>query len=100
MMQRLIGCVFTTWAPGNSGIALYVANRESHFYPWAKNPSSSASGEFQHLATYWPGRAAAYLNRGWFGKGAWPASVWDPRAQAIVTARMVGPEGNWSPWSM
>lgn len=99
MMQRLIGCVFTNFAPGNSGIALYVANRESSFYPWAKNPSSSASGLFQHLASYWPGRAAAYLERGWFGKGAWPASVFDPRANAIAAAKMVAASG-WGPWSM
>jgi hypothetical protein len=100
MMMRLIVCVFAVFAPGQSAYALAIADRESSFYPWAKNPYSSASGIMQHLATYWPGRAAAYLHRGWFGKGAWPASVWDPRAQAIVTARMVGPEGDWSPWSM
>jgi len=99
MMQRLVVCVFGTFAPGESVMALYVADRESHFYPWALNSSSGASGLFQHLASYWPGRAAAYLQRAWFGKGAWPASAFDPRAAAIVTAKMVAQSG-WGPWSM
>ncbi len=97
MMQRLIGCVFTEFAPGNSGIALYVADRESSFYPWAANPSG-CEGLFQHQIRYWPGRAAAYLKRGWFGKGSWPASVYDPRANAIAAAKMVAASG-WGPWS-
>jgi hypothetical protein len=98
MMMRLIVCVFAVFAPGQSAYALAIADRESSFYIWAKNPSSSASGLFQHLATYWPSRSTL-LNRGWFGKGAWPASVFDPRANAIVTALMVGSEGNWGPWA-
>jgi hypothetical protein len=98
MMQRLIVCVFAVFAPGQSAYALAIADRESSFYPYAKNPASSASGLFQHLATYWPSRSTL-LNRGWFGKGAWPASVFDPRANAIVTAIMVR-NGGWGPWSM
>jgi hypothetical protein len=97
MMMRLIVCVFAVFAPGQSAYALAIADRESGFYPWAKNPYSSASGVFQHLASYWPGRAAS-LNRGWFGKGAWPASVFDPRANAIAAAIMVRNSG-WGAWS-
>jgi len=100
MTQRLITCIFALLAPGQSVTALMVADRESNFYEWAFNASSGASGLFQHLASYWPGRAAAYLKRGWFGKGTWPLGPFDPRANAIVTAMMVGPEGDWSPWSM
>jgi len=99
MTQRLISCVFTLLAPGQSVMALMVADRESHYRPWALNPSSGASGLFQHIASYWPGRAAV-LNRGWFGKGTWPLSPFDARANAMATAMMVGPGGDWSPWSM
>jgi hypothetical protein len=98
MMRRLIGCVFTTFAPGNSGIALYVADRESSFYPWALNPSSGTAGLFQHIT--WTGRALAYLQRGWFGKGAWLPTAFDPRANAIVSAKIVHECGCWTPWSM
>jgi len=96
-IKRLISCVFALLAPGQSVTALIVADRESHYRPWAYNPSG-ASGLFQHIASYWPGRAAA-LNRGWFGKGTWPLSPFDPRANAMVTAIMTR-NGDWSPWSM
>lgn len=102
MMKRLIVCVFGVWAPGQSVTALYVANRESHYYPWAQNPSSLCSGMFQHNLSAWPGRAHLFLWRGWFGR--WPVSWADPRANAIVAARMVNgdfdyPPG-WAPWGM
>jgi len=96
MMQRLIVCVFAVLAPGQSAYALAIADRESSFWPWAYNPSG-ASGLFQHIASYWPARSTL-LNRGWFGKGAWPASVFDPRANAMVTAIMVR-DGGWGPWT-
>ena len=38
-------------------MALYVADRESEFRPKAYNGYSGASGIFQHLRRYWPGRA-------------------------------------------
>jgi hypothetical protein len=98
MMQRLIVCVFGVWAPGNSVKALYVMDRESSDYPWSVNSSSGCSGLFQMMLSYWPGRAKTYLWRGWFGPNAWPASVFDPRANAIVAARMVA-AGGWGPWS-
>jgi hypothetical protein len=101
MMMRLVVCVFAVFAPGQSAYALAIADRESGFYEWAYNPSSGASGLFQHLASMWPGRAASYLYRGWFGKGAWPPGPMDPRANAIVSARMVAdPDIGWAPWSM
>jgi hypothetical protein len=98
MMQRLIVCIFGVYAPGESIMALYVADRESSLYPWAKNPSSSASGLFQHLATYWSGRAAAYL-KPWQFAPWYDPSVFDPRANAICAAKMVAQSG-WGPWSM
>jgi hypothetical protein len=96
MMQRLIVCVFAVWAPGESAYALAIADRESNFYAWAWNTSSDCRGLFQHMGRYWASRAETYLFRGWFGK--WPVSAFDPRANAIVTARMVA-AGGWGPWS-
>lgn len=97
MIQRLIVCVFGVFAPGESVTALIIADRESSFYPWAAN-SSGALGLFQHMVGYWPGRAETYLFRGWFAPWMWPISPFDPRANAIVTARMVA-ESGWGPWS-
>jgi hypothetical protein len=95
MMQRLVICAFATWAPGEGVTALVVADRESGFYPYAVSPSGSYLGLFQHSAAYWPGRAAAYLRPAWFTHN--PAHWTDPRAQAIVSARMVA-AGGWGPW--
>jgi len=64
---------------------------ESGGNPTARNPSSSASGLFQQLARYWPGRAATY--------GMTGRSVFDPWANAVVSAGMVRDTGGWSHWS-
>lgn len=96
-MERLVTCVFDRYAPGNASHALYVADRESNFYPWAQNPSSLCSGLFQHILSAWPGRAATYLQQWMFARYAWPAAWSDPRANAIVAAKMVA-AGGWGPW--
>lgn len=105
-IKRLIVCVFARWAPGQSGVALYVADRESSFYPWAQNVSSLCSGLFQHILSAWPARAHSYLQRSmWARSTLWPDAahperlVFDPRANAIAAARMVAASG-WGPWSM
>lgn len=95
-MRRLIACVFTRFAPMQLGVALYVADRESSYYPWAHNPSG-CEGIYQHMSRYWAERARTYLWRGWFAPWSWPVSVYDPRASVIVTARMVA-AGGWGPW--
>jgi hypothetical protein len=69
---------------------LYVANRESDFEPRAYNSSTGASGVFQHLRRYWPGRADV------FGFGGW--SAFNARANIMVTMRMVHRMGDWSHW--
>ena len=71
--------------------AVRVARCESGLNPSAKNSSSSASGIFQQLATYWPGRAARW---GMAGR-----SVFDPYANAVVSAGMVAGDGGWRQWS-
>src|SRR4249920_576845 len=52
MMKRLVVCVFG-WFGVGAEHALYVADRESHFYPWAFNvggcDGSGCAGMFQHV---------------------------------------------------
>jgi hypothetical protein len=88
-VKQLISCAARHWSvPGGPAMALYVANRESHYQPRAYNPSGCA-GIYQHMLRYWPGRAAAYGFRGW--------SAFNARANIIVTMRMVHLAG-WGPW--
>lgn len=69
--------------------ALYVAYRESKYYPRAFNEWSCAKGIYQHLCRYWPTRADT------FGFDDW--SAFNARANIIVSMRMVKRYG-WSPW--
>lgn len=73
--------------------ALAVIWCESKGVPTAKNPSSSASGLFQHLARYWPERSAA--------AGIPGADIFDPTASTIVAAWLVldAPGGGWHHWT-
>lgn len=72
--------------------ALCIMAYESGGNPNAKNPRSSASGLFQHLARYWPDRSTA---AGW---GGW--SIWSPEANIAVAAwlQRTGGWGHWSPY--
>jgi len=69
--------------------ALRILECESHGDPNAKNPNSTASGLFQHLASLWDDRAAA---AGWEG-----ADVFDPFANVAVAAWLfeTGGPGHW-----
>lgn len=69
--------------------AMRVMACESGGNPSAKNPRSSASGLFQHLARYWPSRSA---KAGWAG-----ASIWDPTANVAVAA-WLWRTGGWGHW--
>lgn len=69
--------------------ALRILACESHGDPQAKNPNSSASGLFQHLARLWPQRAAA---AGWEN-----ADVFDPFANIAVAAWLLD-NGGTSHW--
>ena len=70
--------------------ALRVMLCESGGNPRSYNPSSGASGLFQQLARYWPGRAAAY---GFAG-----ASPFDGYANASVSLGMIRDTGGYSHW--
>ena len=68
------------------GQALYIAWRESRFDPWAKNPSSSASGLFQFLTSTWA--HTPYAGR----------SIWSPKWNALAYAWAVS-RGYLSWWA-
>ena len=76
--------------PRHVDLALRVIRCESRGNPTAKNPTSSASGLFQHLGSLWDGRAA---KAGWEG-----ADVFDPVANVAVAAWLVYEGGGWSHW--
>lgn len=88
-VKRLIICAEHRWSvPGGAAKALAIADRESHYYPHAYNPSG-AEGIYQHMKSLWPDRAFTYGFKGW--------SAFDARANIIVTMRMVH-RGGWGPW--
>jgi hypothetical protein len=71
--------------------AMRVMACESGGNPYAKNPTSSASGLFQHLARLWDGRSSA---AGWGG-----ADIFDGEANIAVAAWLVyegGGKGHWN----
>jgi len=87
-VKQLIRCAAHHFGV-NADKALDIARRESRFNPDAYNRSSCAKGIFQHLCTYWPGRAYNYGFKGW--------SAFNARANVIVTMKMVRRCG-WAPW--
>lgn len=77
------------FSPADVPWAMRVMACESGGDHLAKNPRSSASGLFQHLARYWDDRSA---KAGWAG-----ASIWDPEANIAVAAWLyyTGGPGHW-----
>lgn len=71
--------------------ALEIVNCESGGDPFAKNPTSTASGLFQHLASMWEERSRL---AGWAG-----ADVFDPVANVAVAAWLTYERGGWSHWN-
>ena len=71
--------------------ALRVIRCESGGDPDAKNPRSTASGLFQHLASLWDERS---VRAGWAGAG-----VFNPEANIAVAAWLVYEGGGWGHWN-
>ena len=92
-----VKAAFRRIAPGHVSTALRVADCESGFNEYAYNSSSGASGVFQHLAHYWPGRTTLPRSTGPLRVRV-GASVFNARANAIVAAYMVRSSG-WGAWS-
>ncbi len=89
-LEDLRPLVAAFFEPRHVNLALRVIRCESRGNPTAKNPTSSASGLFQHLGSLWDGRAA---KAGWEG-----ADVFDPVANVAVAAWLVYEGGGWSHW--
>lgn len=70
--------------------ALRVMGCESRGDPDAKNPRSTASGLFQHLASMWPDRSV--------GAGFAGIDVFDPIANVGTAAYLVYDGGGWGHW--
>ncbi len=104
--RNLVVCVFNRVSPGDLSTALYVANRESHFFPDAANPSGCL-GVYQHQQAYWAPRAALvprawlspYLWSTWSYGGVATASPFNPYVNVWATAIMVR-SGGWAPWAL
>jgi hypothetical protein len=89
-VRSLVVALFSRIAgPGQVGMALCIANRESHFNPYARNPYSSAAGVFQWVASSWVNYSHRY---GYAG-----ASVFNAYANIAVAAHAVA-DGGWGPW--
>ncbi len=77
--------------PRHVNRALRVMQCESGGDPSAKNPTSTASGLFQHLGSLWGPRAE---KAGWAG-----ADVFDPHSNIAVAAWLVYEGGGWGHWN-
>lgn len=78
------------FAPSDVDKALSVIDCESNGDPNAFNPSSGASGLFQHIPLYWLERSQAA------GFGGW--DIFNPEANVGVAAWLVSTEGDWNDW--
>ena len=78
--------------PGDVATAMRIlACENTQGNPSAKNPRSSATGLFQHLARYWTARSAA--------AGVPGSSRTDPVANVIVAAWLRDQRGGWNHWT-
>jgi hypothetical protein len=90
-VKQLIKCAAHRWhSPGAATKAIEVARCESGLRPDAYNPNGYA-GLFQQATQYWPGRADHW--------GQPDRSVFNGRANIIVSIRMAASLGDWSAWA-
>ena len=89
-IKQLIRCAAGRWdSPGTPGQTISVARCESNLNPHAYD-SGGYAGLFQQSTQYWPGRAEQW--------GQNERSVFNGRANIIVSVRMAHAAGSWSPW--
>jgi len=87
-IKQLIRCAARRWnAPGSPERAVAVARCESGLRPGAYNPNGYA-GIFQQATRYWPPRADHF--------GQPNRSVYNGRANIIVSIRMAAAANSWS----
>lgn len=90
-IRQLIRCAARRWdAPGSPRYAVTVARCESDLRPKAYNPGGYA-GLFQQATRYWPTRAVHF--------GQADRSVYNARANVIVSIRMAASANSWSAWA-
>lgn len=89
-VKRLIWCAAHHWdSPGWPKKAIEVARCESNLNPRAYNAGGYA-GLFQQATRYWGTRAERW--------GLGQRSVFNARANIIVSVRMARAAGSWSAW--
>ncbi len=90
-LKQLIKCAARRWdSPGAPDKAIEVARCESNLNPRALNPNGYG-GLFQQALHYWPGRADRW--------GQPDRSVYNGRANIIVSLRMAAAMNSWSAWA-
>ena len=91
-MRRLIRCAAHRWpVPGGGYKAIAVADCESNLGPTALSDSGSYAGLFQQSTLYWPSRARTF--------GQNDRSVFNGRANVIVSIRMAHAARSWGAWA-
>ena len=91
-VKRLIRCAAHRWpVPGAGYQAISVAECESNLNPRAYNSSGGYAGLFQQSTRYWASRA-----RQW---GLPDRSVYNGRANIIVSIRMAHAARSWGAWA-
>ena len=91
-IKQLIRCAAHRWpVPGGAYKAIAVADCESHLNPRALSSSGSYAGLFQQSTRYWPSRATTY--------GQDDRSVFNGRANIIVSIRMAHGARSWGAWA-
>lgn len=90
-VKQLIRCAARRWdVPGGPDKAVSVARCESGLRLRAYNPDGGYAGLFQQATRYWPPRADHY--------GQPDRSVYNGRANIIVSIRMAATANSWSDW--
>lgn len=90
-LKQLIKCAARHWdSPGTPMKAVEVARCESDLNPEAYN-SGGYAGLYQQATRYWPDRADRW--------GQPDRSVYNARANIIVSIRMARALGSWSAWA-
>ena len=89
-LKQLIKCAARRWdSPGAADKAIEIARCESDLNPGAKN--GSYAGLFQQATPYWPERSDRW--------GQPDRSVYNARANVIVSIRMAASDRSWSAWA-
>jgi hypothetical protein len=90
-VERWRPLVAAHFPPGVVDEALSVMECESEGNPTARNPTSGASGLFQHKPEFWASRSSQ--------AGVPNGSITDPIANVKVAAWLYGQSGTWKHWS-